>query len=77
MNIVKIDNLSKNFRKVTALDNVSLEIKEGDIYGLLGPNGAGKSTMINIISGLLNFNKGNIEILGKDIKNNMREIKKI
>ncbi len=76
MNIVKIDNLSKNFRTVTALDNVSLEIKEGDIYGLLGPNGAGKSTMINIISGLLNFNKGNIEILGKDIKNNMREIKK-
>ncbi len=76
MNIVKIYNLSKNFKKVTALDNVSLEIKEGEIYGLLGPNGAGKSTMINIISGLLNFNKGNIEILGKDIKNNMREIKK-
>lgn len=68
MNIVEISNLSKTFKKVTALDNVNLEIKKGDIYGLLGPNGAGKSTMINIISGLLNFNKGTIKILGKDIK---------
>ncbi len=61
MNIVEISNLSKTFKKVTALDNVNLEIKKGDIYGLLGPNGAGKSTMINIISGLLNFNKGTIK----------------
>lgn len=68
MEIVKIENLVKRFGDVTAVDNISLSIEEGEIYGLLGPNGAGKSTTINIMCSLLSMDKGKIEILGKDIK---------
>lgn len=70
MKIVKIEELTKKFGVVTAVDNISLTIEQGEIYGLLGPNGAGKSTIINILCGLLTMDKGKIEILGKDIEKN-------
>ena len=70
MKIVKIEGLTKKFGDVIAVDNISLTIEEGEIYGLLGPNGAGKSTTINILCGLLAMDKGIIEILGKDIEKN-------
>ena len=70
MRTVKIEGLTKKFGDVTAVDNISLAIEEGEIYGLLGPNGAGKSTTINILCGLLTMDKGSIEILGKDIEKN-------
>ena len=68
MSIVKLDELTKKFGEVTAVDKMSLEIEEGEIFGLLGPNGAGKSTAINMITGLLMVDKGSIYILGKDIR---------
>lgn len=68
MDIVKIKDLTKKFGDSYAVENISLDIKEGEIYGLLGPNGAGKSTTINIICGLLTSDKGSIQILDKDIK---------
>lgn len=68
MKVVRIENLTKKFRDFIAVDNVNLNIEEGEIYGLLGPNGAGKSTMINIICGLLTMNSGKVFILDKDIK---------
>lgn len=68
MEIVKITDLNKKFGDFTAVDNINLSIKEGEIYGLLGPNGAGKSTTINMICGLISITKGSIEILGKDTK---------
>lgn len=70
MKIVKIENLVKKFGAMAAVDNITLGIEEGEIYGLLGPNGAGKSTTINMICGLLSPNEGTIEILGKDIRKN-------
>lgn len=70
MKIVNIEGLIKKFGDVIAVDNISLTIEEGEIYGLLGPNGAGKSTTINILCGLLTMDKGRIEILGKDIEKN-------
>lgn len=70
MKIVKIEGLTKKFGNLTAVDNINLNIEEGEIYGLLGPNGAGKSTIINILCGLLTMDKGTIEILGKDIEKN-------
>ncbi len=70
MKIVKIEELTKKFGDLTAVDNISLDIEEGEIYGLLGPNGAGKSTIINILCGLLTMDKGTVEILGKDIEKN-------
>ena len=65
-NIVKIENLTKSYGKSRGVIDVSLEIKEGDIFGFLGPNGAGKSTTIRSMLGLLKTNSGSIKILGLD-----------
>lgn len=67
MNVLEIKNLTKKFGDFIAVDNMSLEIQEGEIFGFLGSNGAGKSTTINMISGLLRINSGEIHILGKNI----------
>jgi ABC-2 type transport system ATP-binding protein len=74
--ILSINNLTKKFGDLTAVDNISLGIYEGEIYGLLGPNGAGKSTTINVLSGLLSMDKGTVEILGKDISKHSNEVKR-
>lgn len=76
MNIVQIDKLTKRFDETVAVDQISLGIKEGEIYGLLGPNGAGKSTLINMMCGMLKKDEGSISIFGKNIDNSMMEIKK-
>ena len=62
--ILKFDGLSKKFGNKTVVDHISLEIKEGVIFGLLGPNGAGKSTTLNMVCSLLKPTSGNIEIFG-------------
>jgi len=62
MAYIEIKNISKKFDTKTVLDNVSFEVKKGDIFGLLGPNGAGKSTLLNIMIGLLKADHGNIVI---------------
>ena len=71
-NLSKIYN--KNNVKVTALDNFSIEIPKGCIYGLLGPNGAGKSTFINIIAGLVKKNSGEVNVGGIELNKNPIEI---
>lgn len=68
MSIVEVFNLRKSYGKSLALDDVSLSINKGDIYGILGPNGSGKSTFINILSGLLRFDEGSCKIFNKDIE---------
>jgi len=73
--IVKIDGLSKKYGKQFAVDQLSLEIKEGEIFGLLGPNGAGKSTTMNMICSIVKPTFGTIEIFGLDSKTKMKEIK--
>lgn len=74
--ILKFDGLSKKFGNKTVVDHISLEIKEGEIFGLLGPNGAGKSTTLNMIFSLLKSASGNIEIFGMKTSNDMEKIKK-
>ena len=55
--IVSVKNLTKHYGNLLALDDFSMEVKEGEIYGLLGPNGSGKTTAINCILSLLKFEK--------------------
>jgi ABC-2 type transport system ATP-binding protein len=67
MNIIEIKNVSKNFGEKVALDNVSLNIPEGSIFGLLGPNGAGKSTLIRIINRITIASGGQVFFKGRPI----------
>lgn len=67
-NIIEIKNLTKKYKKLKAIDNLSFEVHEGEILGLLGPNGSGKSTTINCILSLLNFSSGEIKIFGKKMR---------
>ena len=67
--VLSCKNISKKINKIKVLDDISLDIKEGDIYGLLGNNGAGKTTLIKSILGLNKINSGSICICGCDIKN--------
>lgn len=73
--IVKIENLVKRYKELTALDHLNIEIREGEIFGLLGPNGSGKTTAINCLLFLLNYDKGNIEIFGKKMTPTSYDIK--
>ncbi|WML45952.1 ABC transporter ATP-binding protein [Neobacillus sp. PS3-40] len=72
MKVLELKNLTKKFADFIAVDNISLSITEGEIFGFLGANGAGKSTTINMIAGLLRSNDGEINILGKNTIKNSR-----
>jgi len=74
MNALTITNFSKEYRGgAKAVDDLSLEVKEGDFFGLLGPNGAGKSTTIHSITGIVNPTGGSIKIFDKDVVGDYRE----
>lgn len=77
MNIIKISNVSKNYNSKRALDNVSLEIKKGELFGLLGVNGAGKTTLIKILCGLTKKSSGVVTINNFNLDNDMDKIKEI
>ena len=74
-NIIQIDNLSKSFGDVKAVQNLSFRVKTGELFAFLGINGAGKSTTINIMCGQLSKDSGNIQIDGHDLDKNMSLIK--
>jgi len=79
-NVVSVNRLTKIYAKnstnsVVALNELNLEVKEGEIFGLLGPNGAGKTTFINILSGTVIKTKGNVNVWGFDIDKNPRQVR--
>lgn len=75
-NIIEIENLDKSFQDVHAVNDLSLCVKEGELFAFLGVNGAGKSTTISIMCGMLAKDSGKVYIDGKDVDNDMREIAK-
>ena len=75
-NIIEVKKLTKEYKKIKAVDNLSFEVHEGEILGLLGPNGSGKSTTINCILSLLNFQTGSIKIFGKEMQPDAYNIKR-
>lgn len=74
--VVEIKNLVKRYVDFLAVDNISLSIEEGEIFGLLGPNGAGKTTAINCIIGMQKLDKGQIMLFGKNFDGNDGSLKK-
>ncbi|MGH4122401.1 MAG: ATP-binding cassette domain-containing protein [Clostridium sp.] len=74
--MLKVVNINKKYGDFEVLNEISFEIKKGTIYGFLGPNGAGKSTTMNILSGLIDFNGGEIYLDGEDFKKNKRRLLK-
>lgn len=75
-NMLKINNYTKIYGKKIAVDNVSIHIKPGEIYGFIGHNGAGKTTTLKACAGILNFEQGDILIDGVSIKDKPMECKK-
>ena len=79
-NALKVEKLTKIYSKkssktVLALNNLNLEVKEGEIFGLLGPNGAGKTTFLNILAGTVIKNSGTVNVWGYDLDKNPRQVR--
>ena len=70
---IRIKGLVKQYGDLTAVDNIELEVAEGEFFGLLGPNGAGKTTTINILAGLCNKTAGEVSLFGHDLIKEYRE----
>ena len=68
MTAVEVEDLSKSYRSVRALDGVSLTVREGEIFGLVGPNGAGKTTTLRVLATLLEPTTGSVEVFGHDVE---------
>ncbi|MFC3926845.1 ATP-binding cassette domain-containing protein [Clostridium punense] len=74
--MLRVENLTKKYGNFQVLDGISFEVKRGSIYGFLGPNGAGKTTTMNILSGLIGFNGGDIYLNGQSFEKNKRQLLK-
>jgi ABC-type multidrug transport system ATPase subunit len=72
--IIQVDRLSKNFKDIVAVEDLSFTVNECDVYGFLGQNGAGKSTVIRMLMGLIKPTKGSIKLFGMDLQNNREKI---
>lgn len=73
---ISIQNMTKTYGKSRGVSNLTLQVEKGDIFGFLGPNGAGKSTTIRSLLGLIGFQEGNASILGMNVKEKQKEIRK-
>ncbi len=72
--ILKTNDLTKKYGNKVVVDNLSISIEKGEIFGLLGPNGAGKSTTMNMICGIIKPTLGSVEFMGKDFKRNRKSL---
>jgi ABC-2 type transport system ATP-binding protein len=77
MSAISFKHLTKNYGSLVALNDVSLEIEEGEFFGLLGPNGAGKTTLISILAGLCRPTAGSVEVMGHDVQSDFRAARRL
>jgi lipooligosaccharide transport system ATP-binding protein len=77
MPVIKTENLTKKFKDLVAVNNISLEIHEGECFGLLGPNGAGKTSLIRMITAVSPPTAGNVRVLDQDLRTHAREVKTV
>ncbi|NJD01650.1 MAG: ATP-binding cassette domain-containing protein [Ruminiclostridium sp.] len=74
--MIEIQNLTKRYGQIKAVNNLNFTVEKGEILGFLGPNGAGKTTTMNIITGYLPSSEGSVKVCGYDIMENPKEVKK-
>lgn len=74
---IRIRNVYKRYGALQALDGVSLDIEQGEIFGLLGPNGAGKTTLISVVAGLARSDSGSVEVMGADVVTDYRAARRM
>ena len=72
---ISVQHISKSFKKINAVNDVSFDVKEGELFGLIGPDGAGKTTIFRILTTLLFADKGTVNIAGLDVVDNYKEIR--
>lgn len=75
-NVIEIEDLSKKFGELTAVDHLNLTVKKGSVFGFLGPNGAGKTTTLRVLMGLAKPTSGSARILGYDVQENVLTVRK-
>ncbi len=75
LSVVKINSLSKQFGKIKAVDDISLSVEEGEIFGFLGPNGAGKSTTMMILTTLLKPTSGEVLVAGHNVRSEANKVR--
>ena len=73
--MIEVSNLTKRYGEFTAVDNISFQVKTGEVFSLLGPNGAGKTTTIEILQGLKHPTSGQVDVLGYDLNKDEKKIK--
>jgi ABC-2 type transport system ATP-binding protein len=73
--VIEVENLIKKYGTVRAVDGITFQVNQGEVFGMLGPNGAGKTTTAEILEGLRKADSGKVMVLGKDITRSSGEIK--
>ena len=73
---ISVANISKSYKNVKALQNISFDVQSGELFGLIGPDGAGKTTLFRILTTLLMADEGTATVAGFDVIKNYKEIKK-
>ena len=77
MNVLELNNVKKYYKDVKALDGVSFQVNENELFGLLGVNGAGKTTIVKLSTGLIDYDSGSISVCGFDVKKELDKVSQV
>ncbi len=76
-NVIEVEELTKYYNKLAAVDHINFEVEEGEVFGFLGPNGAGKTTTVRMLTGILKPDSGNVHIMGFDVRRDPIKAKQV